>query len=168
MAEDETERSADGHAEEVRVAQVENGLSVYGSGVRTALRNNATAYGFSIAITSSYGLVNGASGPARSWETVSFALGAAVAFVLVGGVFLSRFRKGALPESARVATISGAVDLLSISASVAVAYGCSRIAGYWAWPLTATGTVVTYLLVGGADILIARSAANRTSLAQRQ
>ncbi len=168
MAEDETQRSAGERDAEVRTEQVENGLRVYGSGVRTALRNNATAYGFSIAITSSYGLVNGSGGTAGSWETVSFALGAAIAFVLVGGAFLSRFGKGSLPESARVATISGAVDLLSVSASVAVAYGCSRITGYWAWPLTAAGTVVTYLLVGGVDILIARSAANRTSLAQRQ
>ncbi|SDQ38911.1 hypothetical protein [Actinopolyspora saharensis] len=168
MAEDGTELSAGEEEGKVRPDRAESALSVYGSGVRTALRNNATAYGFSITITSSYGLVNGAGGPPSSWETVSFALGAAVAFVLVGGVFLGHFRRGSLPESARVATMSGAVDLLSVSASVAVAYGLSRIGGYWAWPLTAAGTVVTYLLVGGVDILIARSAANRTSLAQRQ
>src|SRR5699024_7709375 len=38
----------------------ERAIEVYGRGVRTALRNNATAYGFSITITVSYGLLSGA------------------------------------------------------------------------------------------------------------
>ncbi|WP_141921298.1 hypothetical protein [Halopolyspora algeriensis] len=141
---------------------------VYGRGVRTALRNNATAYGFSISITAAYGLVTGSNGTATAWETMAFALGAAVAFVLVGLVFIVRFREGSLGEGGQVETMSGAIDLMSVIAAVAVAFGLSRIPGFFGWPLTALGTVITYLMVGGLDVLLARSAASRTSVGREQ
>lgn len=146
----------------------ERAIQLFGRAVRTALRNNATAYGFSISITAAYGLVNAVAGAAKPLETVSFAVGAAAAFVVVGAVFLTRFREGSLPEDAQVATISGGVDLLSVVCAVGAAYGLAHLPGYSAWPLTALGTVCVYLLVGGLDILIAQVAARRTSLARRQ
>jgi hypothetical protein len=38
-------------------------LHAYSWGVRTALRDNATAYGFSISITAAYGLASAVKGP---------------------------------------------------------------------------------------------------------
>ncbi|MDR7300074.1 hypothetical protein [Haloactinomyces albus] len=115
-----------------------------------------------------YGLINGASGPAAAWETMAFALGAAIAFVLVGLVFVMLFQEGSLGEGGQVETMSGAIDLLSIIVAVAVAYGLSRIPGFFGWPLTALGTVITYLLVGGLDVLLARSAASHPSYGREQ
>lgn len=148
--------------------QPERAAQLFGRAVRTALRNNATAYGFSISITAAYGLANAVAGPAKPFETVSFALGAAIAFILVGAVFLTRFQEGSLPEGGQVATISGGIDLLSVTGAVAAAYGLSHVPGYLAWPVTALGTVTVYLLVGGLDVVIARGAARRTSFARRQ
>lgn len=165
MSEHETE---DGKAPEADQRHPERAVQLFGRAVRTALRNNATAYGFSISITAAYGLVNAVAGPAKPIETVSFAVGAAIAFVVVGALFLTRFQEGSLPESGQVATISGGVDLLSVAAAVAAAFGLSHLPGYPAWPLTALGTVSVYLLVGGLDVLIARGAARRTSIARRQ
>lgn len=48
---------------------------VYGRAIRTALGNNATAYGFSISITAAYGLLSGPQSSVSAAETVSFALG---------------------------------------------------------------------------------------------
>lgn len=148
--------------------QPDRAVQLFGRAVRTALRNNATAYGFSISITAAYGLVNAVAGPAKPLETVSFAGGAAFAFIIVGAVFLTRFREGSLPESGQVATISGGVDVLSVIGAVAAAFGLAHLPGYPAWPLTALGTVSVYLVVGGLDVLIARTAARRTSFARRQ
>lgn len=148
--------------------QPERAVQLFGRAVRTALRNNATAYGFSISITAAYGLVNAVAGPARPVETVSFAAGAALAFIIVGAVFLTWFRAGRLPESGQVATISGGVDLLSVIGAVAAAFGLAHLPGYSAWPVTALGTVSVYLLIGGLDVLIARAAAKRTSFARHQ
>lgn len=149
-------------------SEPERWTEVYGRGVRTALRHNATAYGFSISITAAYGLATGARGPGSAAETVFFALGAALAFVLVGAVFITRFPLGSLGEGGQVATISGGIDVLSVAAAVAAAFGLSRISGFAAWPLTGCGTVIAYLLVGGLDVLIARGAARHTSFGRSQ
>ncbi|MGH3499547.1 MAG: hypothetical protein ACRDQA_01400 [Nocardioidaceae bacterium] len=146
----------------------ERTVHLYGRGVRTALRNNATAYGFSISITAAYGLGSAVSGPASALETICFAAGAAVAFVLVGAVFITQFPLGSLPEGGQVATISGVVDLVSVGSAVVAAFGLAHVPGFAAWPLTALGTVIVYLLVGGLDVLIAQGTARRTSFARRQ
>lgn len=141
---------------------------VFGRGVRTALHNNATAYGFSISITAAYGLVTGSRGTASALETISFAFGAALAFLLVGLVFVARFPHGRLPESGQVATLTGGIDVLSIVAAVLTAYGLSRLSGFSAWPVTAFGTVLAYLVIGGLDVLLARTIARRTAFGRSQ
>lgn len=169
MSDNDDRRGDDaGSADSRSGSESERGIELFGRGVRTALRTNATAYGFSISITSAYGMANGASGTASAGETVLFAAGAALAFVLIGVAFVANVPVGALRESGQVATISGAVDLLSITATVAAAFGLTRIPGTLVWPLTGLGTVGTYLVVGGMDVLIARSLASRTSFAREQ
>jgi hypothetical protein len=138
-------------------------LQAYGWGVRTALRDNATAYGFSISITAAYGLAAALRGPGGAAETVLFAFGAAAAFVLVSICFLGRFRKNPMGESDQVLTLSGGVDFLSVAATVAAAYGLAHLPDPWAWPVTGLGTVITYLLVGGLDVVLARLLSQHTS-----
>lgn len=176
MSEETFEETSEETSEETRQrgeqdeqqSEPEPWIEVYGRGVRTALRHNATAYGFSISITAAYGLATGARGPGGAVETVFFALGAALAFVLVGAVFITRFPLGSLGEGGQVATISGGIDVLSVAAAVATAFALSRIPGLTAWPLTGAGTVIAYLLVGGLDVLIARGTARRTSFGRSQ
>lgn len=103
-------------------------IEAYGSGVRTTLRNNATAYGFSISVTAAFGLL------ASSHQQASFPLQA----LLFAG---------------------GAVDALSVLASVGAASALSLVPGVAAWPLTAFVATLAYLLVGGMDVLIARRVA---------
>jgi hypothetical protein len=168
MSEETSEETQHRGEQEAQQSEPERAIEVYGSGVRTALKNNATAYGFSISITAAYGLATGAQGPGRAVETVFFALGAALAFVAVGAVFITRFRLGSLSEGGQIATISGGIDVVSVTAAVAAAFGLSRIPGFAAWPLTGAGTVITYLLVGGLDVLIASITAQRTSFGRSQ
>ncbi len=141
---------------------------VFARGVRTALRNNATAYGFSISITASYGLASSANGSPSAGETVAFAVGAAVAFVLIGAVFLTRYPQGSLREGGQIATISGGIDLLAVLTALGAAYGLSQVPGFVTWPLTSFGTAVAYLLVSGLDVLIARAVADHTSFGRAQ
>lgn len=141
---------------------------VYGRGVRTALRNNATAYGFSITITTGYGLVSTTGTPTTAPATLSFAAGATIAFVLVGALAVAATPSGSLGETGQIVTISGGIDLLSVAAAVAAAYGISRLPTFWAWPLTGAGCAAVYLLVGGLDVLVARAAARHTSFGDRQ
>lgn len=139
-------------------------FEIYARGVRTALRNNATAYGFSITITVSYGLITGPRSMVTASQTAAFGAGAAVGFVLVGAIFAALSSRGSLPESTQTMVISGVIDVLSVASAIAVAFGLSQLTGFWIWPLTGAAAVITYLLIGGLDVLLARSAAKRTTL----
>ena len=142
--------------------------TTYARGVRTALRNNASAYGFSITVTVSYGLLSGPRSMVSAAETIAFGAGSAVAFVLVGVVFVAATTRGSLPESRQALTISGGVDMLSVGAAIAAAFALSQVPGFWAWPLAGGGAVACYLLVGGLDVLIARALARRTTFGSAQ
>ncbi len=55
----------------------------YRRGLLTSIRNNAAAYGYSVMITSSYGVLSTQLGTPPVFMTLLFALGATVAFLLV-------------------------------------------------------------------------------------
>lgn len=137
-------------------------LQLYGKAVRTALGNNSTAYGFSVSITATYGLLNGVHGSASALETLGFALGAAGAFVGVALVLAARFRGRTLNEDEITASIAGLVDLVSLMAAVGVAVGASRVPGSIAWVLCSFLMTLTYLVVGGLDVLLAQRVARKT------
>ena len=162
MAEDQAQRPnrtfGDGDGEPVRAP------TGYARGVRTALHNNATAYGFSIAITSAYGLLSGPRSPAGAMETLSFAIAGVIAFVAVEGAFVAVAPGRGVPQGERSRTITGSIDMLSVLLAVGSAFGLSLVPGFVAWPLTAFGAVVVFLLVGGVDVLIARTIAARTKV----
>lgn len=134
-----------------------------GAGVRTSLRDNATAYGFSVSITAAFGLVSSAHPhAAKPVQIMLFAGGAALAFLLVELVASHRFKRAGSREGDRVILISGAVDVLSIGAAAGSAVLLAKAPGMLAWPLTSFGTTLVYLLMGGVDILVARQVARRS------
>lgn len=139
-------------------------VQAYGTGVRTTLRNNATAYGFSVSITAAFGVVTSSHQQASyPLQAVLFAGGAVLAFLFVEAVAASLFRRGARGETENVVMISGAVDALSVLAAVGTASALSLVPSIAAWPLTAFGATFAYLLVGGVDVLVARKAAGYRS-----
>lgn len=118
--------------------------------MRTTLRNNATAYGFSLSITSAFGLVNWAHGQPNALEVVLFVLGAAVAFVIIGSVLTPRFSLRGSTESETVVLLNGAADLLSVICAVGVAVPLSPLPAMAAWPATGFGTIAVFAMVGGS------------------
>lgn len=133
----------------------------FSAGVRSSLRDNAKAYGFSVSITASFGLVSTAHAHAAFvWQSILFALGAAAAFVSTEAVASRLLPKRSLGEPGEVALIAGATDLLAIAAAVGVAVPLAQVPGLVAWPLTAFGATLVYLIVGGFDIMAARWLSN--------
>ncbi|HET7327747.1 MAG TPA: hypothetical protein VFJ14_10745 [Nocardioidaceae bacterium] len=132
-------------------------VDTFTDGVRSSLRDNATAYGYSVSITAAFALVSNTHGKAGfALHVLMFAAGAAVAFFVVELVASRMFARVAGGELERVVLIGGAVDVLSILAAVGSAVGLARIPGVAAWSLTAAGVTTVFLLVGGLDVLIAR------------
>lgn len=132
-------------------------------GVRTSLRENATAYGFSVSITGAFGLVS-TQHPSKetALPVLLFAAAAALTFLVVEVGASRVFRDTGPPERARVLFISGAVDGLSVLCAIGAAIGLARIPGIFAWPATSAGTVLVFVVVGGLDVLIARRVARHT------
>lgn len=155
-------RNSSGTAQELDLERA-RAVQALGSGVRTSLRDNATAYGFSVTITAAFGLVSAAH-PAgmRPLPIMLFAAGAALAFFLVELVASHLFKRIGGREGEKVVLISGAVDVLSIGAAAGSAVLLAKTPGMLAWPLTSFGTTLIYLLMGGLDILIARQLARRS------
>jgi hypothetical protein len=129
--------------------------SAYGSGVRTVLRDNATAYGFSVVITATFGLVSREHRPTVLGIAL-FAAGAAGAFLLVDLLASRFFRRVSITGTRRVVLVSGALDVMSIMGAVGVGIGLATLPGVLAWPAAAGGATLTYLLLSGLDVLVAR------------
>lgn len=137
--------------------EIRRGTQAYGSAVRTALRNNATAYGFSIAITAAFSLATtAAGGRADVIPTFLFAVGAVFAFIVVGAGLSRYSHSGGREDSGEVVLVSGAVDLLSVLAAIGSAALLALVPGLVLWPLVGFGATTMFLLVNGLDVLIAR------------
>lgn len=142
--------------EEVRLESL-RAAEAYGSGMRTTLRHNATAYGFSVSITAAFGLVSTTHAQsAFPLRVLLFAAGAGAAFILVEAVAALLFQRAPGSDADSVLLLEGAVDVLSILAAVGAAMGMANIPGLVAWPATAFGATIAYLVVGGLDVLVAR------------
>lgn len=138
-------------------------VEAFGRGVRTSLTNNASAYGFSVTITSAFGLVAGTHKPSDyTLPVLLFAAGAALAFVAVELVAAARaFERLPHGRGDRELLLRGAFDLFAVMIAVVAAAGVARLDGVLAWPLVAFTATVVFLLAGGVDVLLARRAARR-------
>lgn len=127
------------------------------SGMRTSLRENGSAYGFSVSITAGFGLVSSEHPSSNiAVPVLLFAAAAVATFIVVEALAFRLFQHIGAPDRPSVVVISGAVDGLSVLCAVGAGIGLARIPGLLAWPATASGMVLVFILVGGLDVLIAR------------
>lgn len=128
--------------------------------LRTTVRNNSSAYGYSLAITVAFGLLAAAYSAPSTTQTFVFLVGAAAGFVAIEAAASRGFRRPSPPrEQEQVVVMSGAMDMLAVLAAAGVATGAARtpvpVAG---WALGGFLATTTFLLVGGVEVLLAREA----------
>lgn len=134
-----------------------SGLQLYLHGLGISVRDNAQAFGFSILITVSYGIVSGAAGKPSSLELVGFAL-SAVAGVSLLNVLVTLLKAEGPDDSERsyVMLVGTATDFLSVGAGLGVVFAVSRLGGWLPWILAPLLAGVTYCLVQGMQIALAK------------
>jgi hypothetical protein len=144
-----------GHHDAVaRSIEAVQGVDAYARGIVASVRNNASAYGFSVVITAAFGLLSSSRSSYGGFAVLLFGLGAAAAFVTVtAGVW--RFFRRERGETEKVVLLDAISGVLAIAGSIAVAFGTSRFGALGAWPLTGYLTTLTYLAIEGADIFVA-------------
>lgn len=124
-------------------------------GIRTSVRSNASAYGYSVMITATYGVLS-VTTPAPSVPRIFlFLAGAAVAFSAVELVSFLVIGKRVRPEPTDVVLGAG-IGIFSISAGVGAAAGVGSVLNSWmAWfggPAIAT---LVYLSVVAVELALA-------------
>jgi hypothetical protein len=128
----------------------------YGRGVRTSLRINAAAYGYSVTITSTFGVLSVELGTPGVGEVFLFLFGAVVAFTVVDAVVSRGFRERLRGEPPEVVALGSAFGFASAGLSVgAAAVLGSILATGAAWPLGSFGATATFLSMAGVEMGLA-------------
>jgi len=118
-------------------------------GLRQALQGNATAFGYSVTITASFGAVQYERGQPAFGDLLVFGLGAVLAFSALEGVLTRGFRDALPGGSTRVVTLGTALSFVSVSLAISGALGAATVLhGRAAWFL---GSLVASLLFVGTE-----------------
>jgi len=127
---------------------------VYGLG--ESLGGNATAFGYSVTITASFGAVELARGTPRFGDLIVFGLGAVVAFGGLEGVASRGFRFPLQKGSNEVVLLGTAVAFISIVVAIATARGIAEVlSGAWAWFGGALGASLVFALLESVEFMFA-------------
>jgi hypothetical protein len=127
-------------------------------GLSTAVNGNAQAFGFSITITVSFGIVDVTHPAPALWELVVFALAGVAAFAVLNlAVVLFLSDAAAQSSSPRAVLVGTATDFLAVGAAVGAAVGVSELLmDGLAWTFTPFAAGVAYVLVQSVEFAVGR------------
>ena len=126
------------------------------SGLGQSLGGNATAFGYSVTITASFGAVELGRGTPRFADLVVFGLGAVVAFGGLEGLATGGFRSPLQKGSNDVVLLGTALAFISIVLAIATARGIAELlSGAWAWFGAAFGASLVFALVESVEFMFA-------------
>lgn len=131
-------------------------LSRYRRGLATSTVNNSSAFGFSVMITATFGLLNHLHSTPAAGQVALFALGAVFAIAAIEAGVSRGFRRRPHPHPSNVVLLGTAGNL----GSVAVALGAAYLAGRLlptplAWPLAPLLAAAVYVLAEAGVLALA-------------
>jgi hypothetical protein len=131
-------------------------ISVYARGVRTSIRNNSTAYGYSVMITASLAALTALEKQPKLGELFLYVGGAAAGFAIVEATVSNFFRDRVRGEPSEVIILGSALSFLSISSGLGTAILVAKLSDSWLpWALGPFAATIVYLLIVGAEMTIA-------------
>lgn len=126
------------------------------SGLGESLGGNATAFGYSVTITASFGAVQLGRGQPRFGDLMVFGLGAVVAFGGLEGLASAGFRRPLQKGSDQVVLLGTALAFISIVLAIAAARGVAvLLSGAWAWFAGAFCASLVFALVESLEFMFA-------------
>src|SRR5918998_6601452 len=124
--------------------------------VGTSVHGNAPAFGFSIMITASFGVVSSLRVPPTLTAIFLFGIAAALAVGLFESAITRGFRERLDEAPQEVQLLGTAFNVFSVAAGVGVAMGTAwLVAGLIAWPLAGFLAAMSYLATESVEILLA-------------
>ena len=126
------------------------------SGLGESVGGNATAFGYSVTITASFGAVEIARGEPGLGDLIVFGLGAVVAFGGLEGLASRGFRAPLEKGSDDVVLLGTAVAFISIVLAIITARGVAGVlSGAWAWFAAALCASLVFALMETVEFMFA-------------
>ena len=125
-------------------------------GLNASVHGNAQAFGFSITVTVSFGVVSVLHPTPGVLDLFLFALAGVLAFSLLNVlVVLTLRRADRSPPGERAVLVGTATDFLAVGAAVGAAIGISHlVGGTLAWILTPFLAGAVYVLVQSVELAV--------------
>lgn len=123
-------------------------------GFNTAVSGNAQAFGFSITVTATYGVISSAQGSPSVPEIFGFALAAVAAFSLLN-LLVAKLLVKEKPrkEPDQVVLVATATDFLAVGSGIAAAVGLRyALTGWPTWVLAPFTAALVYVLVQALEM----------------
>lgn len=127
-------------------------------GLNASVHGNAQAFGFSITVTVSFGVVSVLHPAPGVWDLFLFAMAAVLAFSLLNVlVVLALHDADRSVPGERAVLVGTATDFLAVGAAVGAAVGIGHLVdGTLAWILTPFVAGAVYVLVQSVELAIGR------------
>lgn len=128
----------------------------YHRGLSTSVVNNSSAFGFSITITATSGMLSHFKGSPTAFEIVLLALSAVLGISIIEAVVSGGFRRRPDLHPTEVIMLGTAANLLSVAVSLGVVYVVARtLPAPYAWAIAPLVAAAVYVLVEGLELAIA-------------
>jgi hypothetical protein len=129
----------------------------YWRGLGLSTRNNSLAYGFSVAITGSFGVLDRLAGTSTVGDVFLFVAGACLPFVLLNAIVTRGFRRRVEREPPMVVAVGTSFSIISAASGVGAAAVLGwALTGSLAWLAGSLGASCAYLLTAALEIALGR------------
>ena len=126
-------------------------------GIRTALRNNVSAYGFSVMITASFGVLTASLGSPSVGDVFLFAAGGVTGVTVIEGISSRGFREKMRGDPSDIVALGSAIGSFSVGVAIgAAALVALALTGGVGWAVGAMAASAIYVLISGAEMALAR------------
>ncbi|EIE97843.1 hypothetical protein [Saccharomonospora glauca] len=131
---------------------------LYTKEIRTSLRNNSGAFGYSVMITCALAMLSAQHSSPNPLQIMLFALGAVLSFLVVEAVATNVFRRSlGGEEQTKVIALGSSIAVLSVG----LALGATAAVGAWlpatvAWLVGSFVASTVYLLLNAVEMVLAR------------
>ena len=140
-------------------------------GLGESTRHNSLAYGYSLALTGSFGVLTILAGTPNVGDIFAFAVGAALTFSIANAAVTEGFTTKVEDEPPIVLALGTSFSFVSISAAIGAAALLGWVLPDWiGWAVGAFAASLTYLLITALEFVLARavrSMTGRTDLKER-
>lgn len=128
-------------------------------GLRTSIRYNSSAYGFSALVTTTLAIRQEAAGSPSAFELFLFVIGAGSAFTVLETVASNFYRVRLRGERSDVVLLGSSLALGSMSVGLAGAWAVSELVAHTVgWMLASFTATVLYVFLAGLEMAFAHKA----------